>query len=71
MTACASSNHAIGTSARLIAYGDADVMVTGGSEMATTPLGVSGFLASRALSKSDDPQSASRPWDNDRDVFVF
>ena len=55
VTACASSNHAIGTSARLIAYGDADVMVTGGSEMATTPLGVSGFLASRALSKSDDP----------------
>ena len=71
VTACASSNHAIGTSARLIAYGDADVMVTGGSEMATTPLGVSGFLASRALSKSDDPQSASRPWDKDRDGFVL
>ena len=63
VTACASSNHAIGTSARLIAYGDADVMVTGGSEMATTPLGVSGFLASRALSKSNDPKTASRPWD--------
>ena len=71
VTACASSNHAIGTSARLIAYGDADVMVTGGSEMATTPLGVSGFLASRALSKSDDPKTASRPWDKGRDGFVL
>ena len=71
VTACASSNHAIGTSARLIAYGDADVMVTGGSEMATTPLGVSGFLASRALSKSDDPKTASRPWDKNRDGFVL
>ena len=71
VTACASSNHAIGTSARLIAYGDADVMVTGGSEMATTPLGVSGFLASRALSKSDNPKTASRPWDKDRDGFVL
>ena len=71
VTACASSNHAIGTSARLIAYGDADVMVTGGSEMATTPLGVSGFLASRALSKSVDPKTASRPWDKDRDGFVL
>ena len=71
VTACASSNHAIGTSARLIAYGDADVMVTGGSEMATTPLGISGFLASRALSKSDDPKTASRPWDKDRDGFVL
>ena len=71
VTACASSNHAIGTSARLIAYGDADIMVTGGSEMATTPLGVSGFLASRALSKSDDPMTASRPWDKDRDGFVL
>ena len=71
VTACASSNHAIGTSARLIAYGDADVMVTGGSEMATTPLGVSGFLASRALSKSDDPMTASRPWDKDRDGVVL
>ena len=71
VTACASSNHAIGTSARLIAYGDADVMVTGGSEMATTPLGVSGFLASRALSKSADPRTASRPWDKDRDGFVL
>ena len=71
VTACASSNHAIGTSARLIAYGDADIMVTGGSEMATTPLGVSGFLASRALSKSDNPSTASRPWDKDRDGFVL
>ncbi len=71
VTACASSNHAIGTSARLIAYGDADVMVTGGSEMATTPLGISGFLASRALSKSNDPKTASRPWDKDRDGFVL
>tara|TARA_A100001388_G_scaffold143949_1_gene106864 strand:- start:13946 stop:15169 length:1224 start_codon:yes stop_codon:yes gene_type:complete len=71
VTACASSNHAIGTSARLIAYGDADIMITGGSEMATTPLGVSGFLASRALSKSDDPKTASRPWDKGRDGFVL
>ena len=71
VTACASSNHAIGTSARLIAYGDADVMVTGGSEMATTPLGISGFLASRALSKCHDPKTASRPWDKDRDGFVL
>ena len=71
VTACASSNHAIGTSARLIAYGDADVMVTGGSEMATTPLGISGFLASRALSKCQDPKTASRPWDKDRDGFVL
>ena len=71
VTACASSNHAIGTSARLIAYGDADVMVTGGSEMATTPLGISGFLASRALSKCRDPKTASRPWDKDRDGFVL
>ena len=71
VTACASSNHAIGTSARLIAYGDADIMISGGSEMATTPLGVSGFLASRALSKSDDPETASRPWDKDRDGFVL
>ena len=71
VTACASSNHAIGTSARLIAYGDADVMITGGSEMATTPLGISGFLASRALSKCRDPKTASRPWDKDRDGFVL
>ena len=71
VTACASSNHAIGTSARLIAYGDADIMITGGSEMATTPLGVSGFLASRALSKSDDTKTASRPWDKGRDGFVL
>ena len=71
VTACASSNHSIGTSARLIAYGDADIMVTGGSEMATTPLGVSGFLASRALSKCNDPKTASRPWDKDRDGFVL
>jgi len=71
VTACASSNHSIGTSARLIAYGDADIMVTGGSEMATTPLGVSGFLASRALSKCSDPKTASRPWDKDRDGFVL
>tara|TARA_B100001093_G_scaffold77232_1_gene68282 strand:+ start:1664 stop:2887 length:1224 start_codon:yes stop_codon:yes gene_type:complete len=71
VTACASSNHSIGTSARFIAYGDADIMVTGGSEMATTPLGVSGFLASRALSKCNDPKTASRPWDRDRDGFVL
>lgn len=70
-TACASSNHAIGLSARLIAAGDADVMIAGGAEMATTPLGISGFLASKALSISENPITASRPWDKNRNGFVL
>ncbi len=64
--------HNIGASARMIAYDDADVMVCGGAEMATTPLGLGGFGAARALStRNDDPLAASRPWDADRDGFVL
>jgi 3-oxoacyl-[acyl-carrier-protein] synthase II len=71
-TACTTGSHCIGLGARLIAYGDADVMVVGGSEMATTPVGLGGFAAARALStRNDDPQAASRPWDRDRDGFVL
>ena len=70
-TACASSNHAIGLSARLIAAGDADVMIAGGAEMAITPLGISGFLASKALSISENPITAARPWDKNRNGFVL
>ena len=72
VTACTTGTHCIGLAARLIAYGDADAMVVGGSEMATTPTGLGGFAAARALStRNDDPQRASRPWDRDRDGFVL
>ena len=72
VTACATSTHSIGLSARMIKYGDADIMVTGGAENASTPLGIAGFNASRALStRNDDPTTASRPWDKDRDGFVL
>ena len=71
-TACTTGTHNIGMAARMIAYGDADVMIAGGAEMATSELGVAGFGAARALSKrNDDPQAASRPWDRDRDGFVL
>ncbi len=71
-TACTTGTHCIGLGARLIAYGDADAMVVGGAEMATTPVGVGGFAAARALStRNDDPQRASRPWDRGRDGFVL
>ncbi|MDD4966409.1 beta-ketoacyl-ACP synthase II [Halothiobacillus sp.] len=72
VTACAAGTHSIGQAARLIAYGDADVMIAGGSEGAVSPLGVAGFSAARALStRNDDPEHASRPWDKDRDGFVL
>ena len=72
VTACTTGTHSIGMAARMIAYGDADVMLAGGAEMAVNPLGLAGFCASRALStRNDDPQAASRPWDQDRDGFVL
>lgn len=72
VTACATGTHSIGDAARLIEYGDADVMIAGGAEYATTELGLAGFAAARALStRNDDPQRASRPWDKDRDGFVL
>ncbi len=71
-TACTTSAHSIGDAARVIKYGDADVMIAGGSEAAITPMGVGGFAAMRALStRNDDPHHASRPWDKDRDGFII
>jgi len=72
VTACATGTHSIGDAARLIEYGDADVMIAGGAEMATSPCGLGGFGSARALStRNDDPEAASRPWDKDRDGFVL
>jgi len=72
VSACTTGAHNIGDAARMISYGDADVMVAGGSEMATSALGIGGFAAARALStRNDDPEAASRPWDKDRDGFVL
>ena len=72
VTACSTANHSLGEAARLIEYGDADVMVAGGAEATVSPLGVGGFCAARALShRNDDPATASRPWDIDRDGFVL
>ena len=71
-TACSTGCHSIGMAARCIVYGDADVMVAGGSEKASTPLGLGGFAAARALStNNENPEQASRPWDKDRDGFVL
>ena len=72
VTACTTGLHSIGEAGRMIEYGDADVMIAGGSEATVSPLGVGGFAAMRALStRNDDPKTASRPWDKDRDGFVL
>ena len=72
VTACTTGTHSIGLAGRMIEYGDADVMVAGGAEMATSPTGLGGFCAARALSsRNDSPETASRPWDKDRDGFVL
>ncbi|MDF1691648.1 MAG: beta-ketoacyl-ACP synthase II [Zhongshania sp.] len=71
-TACSTGTHNIGMAARMIAYGDADAMLAGGSEMATTPVGLGAFAAARAMStRNDEPERASRPWDKNRDGFVL
>ena len=72
VTACTTGTHNIGDAARIIEYGDADAMIAGGAEMATSPTGLGGFAAARALStRNDNPEAASRPWDRDRDGFVL
>ena len=72
VSACATATHSIGDAARMISYGDADIMLGGGAEMCSTPLGIGGFAAMRALStRNDDPAAASRPWDKGRDGFVL
>ena len=72
VTACTTSTHNIGLAARLIKYGDAEVMVAGGAEFATTPTAMAGFISAKAMSeRNDDPTAASRPWDRDRDGFVL
>jgi 3-oxoacyl-[acyl-carrier-protein] synthase II len=72
VTACTTGLHCIGEAGRMIEYGDADVMIAGGAESTVSPLGIGGFAAARALStRNDDPQTASRPWDRDRDGFVL
>ncbi len=72
VTACSTATHNIGLAARMIRYGDADVMVAGGAEYATTPTAMAGFVTARAMStRNDDPAAASRPWDRDRDGFVL
>ena len=71
VTACSTGNHCIGTASRSIAYGEADVMIAGGAEMASTPLSIAGFTAARALTMNSDPETASRPWHKDRDGFVL
>ncbi len=72
VTACTTGNHSIGDAARIIEYGDADVMIAGGAESAINDLGIGGFCAARALStRNDNPTKASRPWDKDRDGFIM
>jgi 3-oxoacyl-[acyl-carrier-protein] synthase II len=72
VTACTTSTHNIGLAARMIQYGDADVMIAGGTEFGTTPTAMAGFIAAKAMStRNDDPEGASRPWDRERDGFVL
>ena len=71
VTACSTGNHCIGTAARSVACGEAEIMIAGGAEMASTPLSIAGFIAARALSRNPNPKTASRPWDKERDGFVL